>query len=93
MIEAVLLTMTQNWSSSSKIADKKNYLIGQHVYVIFCSGLELIKCHNAVSKHLGILLNIRRSDNNARALVKIASSAGIIVCLVGVSVNCVNLYL
>ena len=56
--------------------------------MIFCSGLELKKRHIAVSKHLGILLNIRRGDNNARTSVKTASSAAVIVCLVGVSVNC-----
>ena len=66
--------------------------IGQHVYVIFCSGLELKKCHIAVSKPLGILLNIRRGGNNARVLVKTASSAAIIVYLVGVSMNCDSLY-
>ena len=50
--------MTQNWSLSSEIADKKELLNDQHVHVIFCSGIELKKCHTDVSKHLGILLNV-----------------------------------
>ena len=58
----------------------------------FCSGLELRKCYTDVLKHLGIFLNIRRGDNNPRALVKTASSVAIIVSLVGVSVNCDSLY-
>ena len=62
------------------------------MYVIFCSGLELKKCHTAVSKHLGILLNIRTGGNNARASVKTASSAAIIVCFVHVFVECDSLY-
>ena len=71
---------------------KKNWWIGQHVYVIFCSGLELKKCHTHVSKHLGILLNIWSTDNNAKASVKTALSVAIIVCFIGVSVNCDSLY-
>ena len=51
VIEVVFLTTTQNWYWSSKIADKNNYKIGQTVYVIFCSRLELKKRHTAVSKH------------------------------------------
>ena len=35
----------------SKWQVKNNYWIGQHVYVIFCSGIELKKCHTTVSKH------------------------------------------
>ena len=34
---------------------KNNYWIDQHVYVMFCSELELKKVQTAVSKHLGIL--------------------------------------
>ena len=60
--------------------------------MIFCSGLQPKKSHTAVSKHLGILLNIRTGGNNARALVKTASFAAIIVCFVGVSVNCDSLH-
>ena len=92
MIEAALLTMTQNWSLSREIADKKELLNNQHIYVIFFSGLELKKCHNDVSKHLAILLNVWRGDNNAMASVKTASSAAIIVCLVSVSVTYDSLY-
>ena len=62
------------------------------MYVIFCSEMQLKKGHTAVSKHLGILLNIRTGDYNARASVKTASSAAIIVCFVGVSMNCNSLY-
>ena len=58
MIEATLLTMTQNWSLPSEIADKKELLNDQHVYVIICSGLELKKYHTDVLKHFGILLNV-----------------------------------
>ena len=49
------------------------------------------KSSNAVSKHLGILPNIRRGGNNAKVYVKRASSAAIIVCLVGVSKSCDDL--
>ena len=55
--------------------------------MIFFSGLEL-KDQTAVSKHLGVLANIRRRGNNARVLVKTASLAAIIVCFVDVYVNC-----
>ena len=92
MIEAVLLTMTQNWSLSSEIANKKELLNDQHIYLILCSGLELKKCPTDVSKHLGILLNVWRGDNNAMVSVKTASSTAIIVCLVGVSVNYDSFY-
>ena len=92
MIETVLLTMTQNWSFSSEIANKKELLNDQHIYVILCSGLELKKCPTDVSKQLGILLNVWGGDNNARVSVKTTSSTAIIVCLVGVSVNYDSLY-
>ena len=35
----------------AKLQIKNNYWIGQHVYVILCSGLELKKRHTTVSKH------------------------------------------
>ena len=92
MIEAALLTMTQIWPLSSEIVDKKELLNDHHIYVILCSGLELKKCHTDVSKHLEILLNVSRGDNSLRVSGKTASSAAIIVCLVGVSVNCDSLY-
>ena len=58
---------------------------------IFYSGLERRKRQTAVSKHLGILLNFRTGGNNARALVKTASFAAIIVCFIRVFVNCDSL--
>ena len=60
--------------------------------MIFCSRLELKKSDTAVSKHLGILLNIRTGGNNPRALVKTAFSTASIVCFVGVSANCDSLH-
>ena len=44
------------------------------------------------AKHSGILLNVWKGYNNAKASVKTASSVAVIVCLVGVSVNCDSLY-
>ena len=61
---------------------KSPYWIGQHVYVIFCSELELRKVQTAVSKHLVILPNIRRGGNDATFWVETASSAIIIFFLV-----------
>ena len=49
------------------------------------------KNQTAVSKCFGILPTIMNSDNNARELVKTASSTTIFVCLVGCSVNCEGL--
>ena len=46
------------------------------------------KNQTSVSKHLGVLPNIRRVGNNTRVWVKRASSAAIIVCLVSVFMNC-----
>ena len=46
------------------------------------------KNQTAVSKHLGVLPNIRRNGNSARIWVKTASSAAIIVSLVVVYLNC-----
>ena len=37
--------------SSAKQQINNNYWIGQHVYAILCSELELKKRHTAVSKH------------------------------------------
>ena len=62
------------------------------MYVILYSGLELRKSHNDVSKHLRILLNFRTGGKNARASVKTASSAAIIVYLVLVFANCDSLH-
>ena len=45
------------------------------------------KTQTAVSKHLGVLPNIRRVGNNATVWVKTVYSAAVIVYLVGVSVN------
>ena len=46
------------------------------------------KNQTVVSKHLGVLPNIRGDGNNARVWVKTASPAAIIICFVGVYVNC-----
>ena len=56
--------------------------MGWHVYVIFCSGLELQKVQTAVSEHFEILPKIYGGGNSARVWVKTASSAAIIVFLV-----------
>ena len=66
---------------------KNKYRIGQHLYVIFCSWLQLKKNKTAILKHLGVLPDIRKGGNNARIWVKTASLAAIIVYLVGVSMN------
>ena len=63
MSEDVFLKMTQNWMWGSQIADRKsNYWIGQHVYVLFYSGLELKKIQSAMSKHLVIVSHIRGGE-------------------------------
>ena len=50
--------------------------------MILCSRIELKKAQTTVSKHLGILPKIRGDGNSAKVLVKTASSATIIDCLV-----------
>ena len=62
-----------------QITDKKG-LIGQDVYVIFCSELELKEVEIAVSKHLGILPKIQGGGDSTKIKVK-AASLGIIIAL------------
>ena len=85
MIEAILLIVTQNWSWDSQIADK---ILNRSAYI--CDLLlraRTKKNQTPVSKHLGVLLNIRRGGNNTKVWLKTASSEAIIVSFVGVSAN------
>ena len=81
--------MTQSWSTESQVADKK-YLFNKSVCI--CDLLLRAKtkksaCYIKIFK----CSYIRRVENNVKDWFKIASSGAIIVCLVGVSVNCENL--
>ena len=80
--------MTQNWSWGSQIADKKELLNRSACICDLLFRARTQKNQTAVSKHLGVLPNLRTGGNNVRIWVKTASSAPIVVSLVGVSVNC-----
>ena len=87
MIEAVLLTMTQNWSLSCEIADKKELLNRSACICDLLFRARTKKNQTPISKHLGVLPNIRRGGNNTKVWLKIAFSEAIIFSFVGVSVN------